>query len=105
MPTYEYVCRACDEGIEVVQSFSDDPLKVCPACGGELRKVFGNVGISFKGAGFYRNDSRAASSTKKASESKSKTESTTSGSGAETSSNGATTTAAPAPQTSSSTPS
>ena len=58
MPTYEYACRSCAEHLEVVQSFSDDPLTTCPACGGELRKVFGAIGIAFKGSGFYRNDSR-----------------------------------------------
>lgn len=60
MPTYEYACRTCDEQLEVVQSFRDDPLTDCPSCGGELRKVFSPVGISFKGSGFYKNDSRSA---------------------------------------------
>jgi putative FmdB family regulatory protein len=58
MPTYEYACRACGEHLEVVQSFADPPLSQCPACGGQLRKVFGNVGIVLKGSGFYRTDSR-----------------------------------------------
>jgi len=58
MPTYDYVCRACGEHLDVVQSFKDVPLTTCPACGGELRKVYGNVGIVFKGNGFYKNDSR-----------------------------------------------
>ena len=58
MPTYEYACKACGEHVEVVQSFKDDPLTECPNCGGELRKVFGAIGIAFKGSGFYRNDSR-----------------------------------------------
>ena len=58
MPTYEYACKACGEHLEVVQSFKDDPLTTCPACGGELRKVFGSIGIAFKGPGFYRTDSR-----------------------------------------------
>jgi putative FmdB family regulatory protein len=58
MPTYEYACKKCAEHLEVVQSFSDDPLEKCPACGGQLRKVFGNVGIVFKGSGFYKTDSR-----------------------------------------------
>jgi putative FmdB family regulatory protein len=62
MPTYEYACRSCGEHLEVVQSFKDDPLTECPNCGGSLRKVFGNIGISFKGSGFYKTDSRAASS-------------------------------------------
>ncbi len=61
MPTYEYACKECGEHLEVVQSFKDDPLTTCPNCGGELRKVFGTIGISFKGDGFYRNDSRASS--------------------------------------------
>ncbi len=60
MPTYEYACRSCGEHIEVVQSFKDDPLTTCSACGGELRKVFGAIGIAFKGSGFYRTDSRPA---------------------------------------------
>lgn len=59
MPTYEYRCRNCGEPLEVVQSFTDDPLTECPACGGELRKVFRAVGIAFKGSGFYKTDSRA----------------------------------------------
>jgi putative FmdB family regulatory protein len=62
MPTYEYRCRECGELLEVVQSFSDDPLTECPRCSGPLRKVFNSVGISFKGSGFYKNDSRAKSS-------------------------------------------
>jgi putative FmdB family regulatory protein len=58
VPTYEYACTSCGEQLEVVQRFSDDPLTVCPACGGALRKVFSPVGIVFKGSGFYRTDSR-----------------------------------------------
>lgn len=60
MPTYEYACKSCGQHLEVVQSFKDDPLKTCAACGGPLRKVFGSIGIAFKGSGFYRNDSRSA---------------------------------------------
>ena len=60
MPTYEYACKSCGEHLEVVQSFKDEPLTECPACGGPLRKVFGNIGIAFKGSGFYKNDSRAS---------------------------------------------
>lgn len=62
MPTYEYRCKDCGQHLEVVQSFTDDPLTECPGCGGELRKVFGSIGIAFKGSGFYRNDSRSTSS-------------------------------------------
>src|SRR3954453_6424642 len=60
MPTYEYACKNCGEHVEVVQSFKDDPLTECPACGGPLRKVFAPVGIVLKGSGFYKTDSRAA---------------------------------------------
>lgn len=63
MPTYEYSCKSCGEHLEVVQSFKDDALTECPNCGGDLRKVFGNIGIVFKGSGFYRNDSRSGHST------------------------------------------
>jgi putative FmdB family regulatory protein len=59
VPTYEYACTECADRLEVVQSFSDERLSVCPACGGKLRKVFSPVGIVFKGSGFYRTDSRA----------------------------------------------
>jgi len=60
MPTYQYVCTDCAEQLEVQQSFSDEPLRVCPSCEGRLRKLFGAVGVVFKGSGFYRTDSRAA---------------------------------------------
>ena len=69
MPTYEYRCKDCGEHLEVVQAFTDDPLTECPACRGTLRKVFGNIGITFKGSGFYKTDSRSKSSATKAKES------------------------------------
>ncbi len=62
MPTYEYACTECGDSLEAVQKFSDNPLTVCPACGGRLRKLFSPVGIVFKGSGFYRTDSRSSSS-------------------------------------------
>lgn len=61
MPTYEYRCKDCGHEIEIVQSFSDDALEICPECEGSLKKVYGNVGISFKGSGFYKTDSRGSS--------------------------------------------
>ncbi len=61
MPTYQYACTECGDRLEVVQSFSDDPLTICSGCGGRLRKVFSPVGIVFKGSGFYRTDSRNGS--------------------------------------------
>ena len=62
MPTYQYRCADCGEELEIKQSFSDAALTECPACGGDLRKVFGAAGVVFKGSGFYRNDSRSGSS-------------------------------------------
>jgi putative FmdB family regulatory protein len=56
VPTYEYVCRDCGHRFEIVQSMWDDPLTMCPECGGSLRKVFAPPAISFKGSGFYTTD-------------------------------------------------
>ena len=61
MPTYEYRCKSCGHELEVQQAFTDEPLTECPSCQGPLRKVYGNVGISFKGSGFYKNDARGSS--------------------------------------------
>ncbi len=61
MPTYAYACRSCGHAFDAVQSFSDDALTVCPECGGELRKQYGSIGVTFNGSGFYRTDSRSGS--------------------------------------------
>ncbi|AGW42085.1 hypothetical protein O159_21030 [Leifsonia xyli subsp. cynodontis DSM 46306] len=58
MPTYSYSCRDCGHAFDIQQAFTDDALTVCPDCGGSLRKVFGAVGVTFNGSGFYRTDSR-----------------------------------------------
>ncbi|MEV5935567.1 FmdB family zinc ribbon protein [Streptomyces sp. NPDC052079] len=91
MPTYQYQCTECGEGLEAVQKFTDDALTDCPNCQGRLKKVFSAVGIVFKGSGFYRNDSRGSSSSSspsssKASASTSSSSSSDSGSGAASSS-------------------
>ncbi|WP_394939330.1 FmdB family zinc ribbon protein [Psychromicrobium sp. YIM B11713] len=62
MPTYAYACKDCGHNFDIQQSFSDSSLTVCPECGGQLRKKFNSVGISFKGSGFYSTDSRSGSS-------------------------------------------
>ena len=81
MPTYQYQCTECGEGLEAVQKFTDDALTECPNCQGRLKKVFSAVGIVFKGSGFYRNDSRGSSSSSSpASSRSSSTSSTTSSS-------------------------
>lgn len=59
MPTYQYRCTTCGSDLEAVQKFTDDPLTICPECGGNLRKVFNAVGVVFKGSGFYATDSRS----------------------------------------------
>ncbi|MEU5753245.1 FmdB family zinc ribbon protein [Streptomyces sp. NPDC047829] len=87
MPTYQYQCTECGEGLEAVQKFTDDALTECPNCQGRLKKVFSAVGIVFKGSGFYRNDSRGSSSSSSpSSSSKSGTSSTSSSSSSSSSS-------------------
>ncbi|MEW2547868.1 FmdB family zinc ribbon protein [Streptomyces sp. NPDC047002] len=78
MPTYQYQCTECGEGLEAVQKFTDDALTVCPNCQGRLKKVFSAVGIVFKGSGFYRNDSRSSSSSSTPAAKSSSSESTSS---------------------------
>ena len=56
MPTYEYRCKECKQGLEIKQSLKDKPLIKCEECGGQLNKVFSPIGMSFQGKGFYRND-------------------------------------------------
>ena len=75
VPTYQYTCNDCGHFFEVVQSFSDDSLTVCPDCGGTLRKVYNAVGVVFKGSGFYRTDSRGSTSSSDTSTSSSTTSS------------------------------
>ncbi|MEW2421700.1 FmdB family zinc ribbon protein [Streptomyces nigra] len=78
MPTYQYQCTECGEGLEAVQKFTDDALTECPNCQGRLKKVFSAVGIVFKGSGFYRNDSRGSSSSSSPASSKSSSSSSSS---------------------------
>lgn len=76
MPTYSYRCYECEHEFDKRQRMSEDPLTVCPECGGSIRRVVNSVGILFKGSGFYVTDNRsaqspAASSSKKDGEAKS----------------------------------
>ncbi|WP_215456028.1 FmdB family zinc ribbon protein [Streptomyces sp. ATCC 21386] len=86
MPTYQYQCTECGEGLEAVQKFTDDALTECPSCNGRLKKVFSAVGIVFKGSGFYRNDSRGSSSSSSPATAKSSTASSSSDAKSSTSS-------------------
>ena len=60
MPTYQYACTssACGLQFERVQAFTDAAITDCPDCASRVRKVYGSVGVVFKGSGFYRTDSR-----------------------------------------------
>lgn len=62
MPTYSYACKQCGHRFDAVQSFADAALTECPECGGEVRKQYGSIGVTFNGSGFYRTDSRGTSS-------------------------------------------
>src|SRR4051794_29326229 len=95
VPTYQYVCTNPDgkHEFELVQSFTDAPASECPVCGSPVRKVYGSVGVVFKGSGFYRTDSRAGASSGNGSSSSSSTSgsstsSSTSGSSSSNSSSG-----------------
>ena len=59
MPTYAYRCADCGHAFDTYQQFSEAALTECPECGGKLRKVFGSLGVTFSGSGFYRTDSRS----------------------------------------------
>ena len=60
MPIYGYRCSQCGHELEVFQSMSDQPLRVCPECSGALRKLLYPVGVHFKGSGFYTTDYKSA---------------------------------------------
>jgi putative FmdB family regulatory protein len=62
MPTYEYECKSCGHTFDVFQNMSDEPVKVCPACGSEVRRLInGGTGVIFKGSGFYVTDKNKSS--------------------------------------------
>jgi putative FmdB family regulatory protein len=101
VPTYSYACTECDNKFDAVQAFSDDALTECPQCDGRLRKLFGKVGVVFKGSGFYRTDSRESAKTKSngsstSSESSSSTSEKKSDSGKSDSSSSSSSASAPA---------
>jgi putative FmdB family regulatory protein len=58
MPTYEYLCQKCSHRFETWQKMTDEPLTICPECGGHIRRVLYPTGIIFKGSGFYITDHR-----------------------------------------------
>ena len=92
MPTYQYACTnpEAKHEFEVVQSFSDAPVSECPECGAPVRKVYGSVGVVFKGSGFYRTDSRKAAATSESGSSSNGSSSTSSSSSSKESSSSST---------------
>lgn len=101
MPTYSYACTDCGDRFDAIQAFSDASLTTCAKCNGRLRKLFGNVGVVFKGSGFYRTDSREAGKSSSngkssSSESSSSSSSTEKSSSSSESSSSSSTSAAPA---------
>ncbi|MBB5807517.1 putative FmdB family regulatory protein [Saccharothrix ecbatanensis] len=100
MPTYQYACTECDHRFDAVQSFSDSALTECPECSGRLRKLYGAVGVVFKGSGFYRTDSRSSSSgapaAAKTESAPAKTESTSTSTSTSSSTSTSTSTSTPA---------
>lgn len=103
MPTYSYACTECSNRFDAVQAFSDDALTTCPKCSGKLRKLFGSVGVVFKGSGFYRTDNRDSgkgtsngSAAKSSESSSSSTSSDSSSSSTSSSSSSSSSSAAPA---------
>ncbi|MBU6152914.1 MAG: zinc ribbon domain-containing protein [Bdellovibrionales bacterium] len=56
MPLYEYLCEACDNAFEVTQGFNDAPLKNCPKCGGEVKKLMSLGGFALRGNGWFSTD-------------------------------------------------
>jgi putative FmdB family regulatory protein len=63
MPLYEYQCEACNHRFEVIQKFSDQPVSVCPACGGSVKRLLSSPAIQFKGSGWYITDYARAGKT------------------------------------------
>jgi putative FmdB family regulatory protein len=56
VPLYEYECKQCGHRFEKIMKFSDDPIKVCPKCGGEVEQMVSAPAVQFKGSGWYVTD-------------------------------------------------
>jgi putative FmdB family regulatory protein len=63
MPIYEYRCEKCDSHFEVIQKFSDKPLKFCSNCKGKLTKLISQTSFQLKGSGWYVTDYAKSGST------------------------------------------
>lgn len=102
MPLYEYKCHACGKKFEVIQKFSDEPLKTHPECGGEVERLLSAPAFHLKGTGWYATDyaksngGKPAKSEDTKSEAKSETKSETSDAKTESKPAGTTETKSPA---------
>jgi putative FmdB family regulatory protein len=76
VPLYEYQCRSCKKVTEVRHGFKETFEEPCPACGGEVARVFSAAPILFKGSGFYVTDSRKSGESAASTSAPAKTEST-----------------------------
>src|SRR6266404_1230640 len=76
MPTYDYVCDACDHKFEMYQPITENAKRKCPECKkSKLRRLFGTgAAVMFKGSGFYQTDYRSDAYKKQASADKSAAE-------------------------------
>lgn len=104
MPTYSYRCADCGHAFDIHQEFTDDTLTICPNCGGSLRKVFGAVGVSFSGSGFYSTDKGGPKKPSESSSSASSSESSTSTPSTPSASSTSSAPSSPAPSTGTSAP-
>lgn len=85
MPLYEYKCSKCDQVFEVIQKFSDEPLTVHEACGGQVERLLSSPALQFKGSGFYITDyKKSGGSSPKSSNGKSSSSSSDSSSSSAT---------------------
>jgi len=79
VPLYEYECKPNKHRFEVRHGMNEDPVHVCPECGGDVRRIINAVGIVFKGSGFYATDSRKSSSSAGTADEKAKADGGTAG--------------------------
>lgn len=76
MPIYEYECPSCGKRFELIQRFSDEPISICPECGGHLHKLISHSSFILKGTGWYVTD-YASPERRKAKDAEGKTDSKT----------------------------
>jgi len=88
MPIYEYDCQSCGKRTEMIQQVGERSTRICPRCGGKLKKAFSAPSIKFKGSGFYITDYARGNSEGKGEEKTASSEKSESGEKAEKSESG-----------------